>query len=307
MIFSPQECADVDSHSSTTNIVISHPQQHQTMEPQATAWLLASVPQGRQCKGGSKSSTSSSSSQRSGGGGGSNNRHGNAAHSSGDRGGGRSNRRSFSGTSDSSDDGKDDDDKRRRPYRRKKKEPKSKPGFSDDDDDDDEATDSADEGRGQDTPPNNMSLDFSPPSLKGADGQRGGGSKDRFRPSNLPSGLSSSKARSSNGSSSSTISVESLKGATNRIEMGAHVPPSPVNMAVGYGVPSSAAPLVLDTTTASQSKSPTESGGKELLLGTPTVDSPRPLALKEANSPGTPPVMSPEIPPTFTGEVIGMM
>ncbi len=249
------------------------------------------MPQGRQCKGGSsKSSTSSSSSQRSGGG--SNNRHGNTTANSSDR--GRNSRRSFSGSSDSSDDGKDDDDKRRIPYRRKKKEPKSKPGFSDEEDDD-EATDSADEGRSQDTP-NSMTLDFSPQSQKGA--RRRSGSKDRFRPSDIPSGLSS-KTRSSNGSSSSTISVESIKGAS-RSEMGAHVPPSPVNMAVGYGVPSSAAPLVLEP---SQSKSPMESS-KELLLGTPTVDSPRSLALK-ANSPGTPPAaMSPEIPPTFTGEVI---
>lgn len=289
MVFPAQECADINSSDLATN---KHPyfvKQH----PQAAMSLLALAPGGRQCKGGSKSSTSSSSSQRSGGGG-SGNRHGNTTANSSDR-GGRNNRRSFSGSSDSSDDGKDDDDKRRRPYRRKKKEPKTKPGFSDEDDDD-EATDSADEGRSQDTP-SSMMLDFSPQSLKPGETRKRGGSKDRFRPSDLPNRLST-KTRSSNGSSSSTISVESIK-ESNRIEMEANVPPSPVNMAVGYGVPSSAAPLVLEST---QSKSPTELSGKE--LGTPTIDSPRPLALKEANSPGTPPAMSPEIPPTFTGEVI---
>ncbi len=307
-----QECADVNipisviiDHNTTTRnsfiVPYKYPQGQNTAKQSATvmSWLGV-MPQGRQAKGGgSKSSTSSSaSSQRSGGGGGgggSGNRHGNTG-SSGDR--GRNNRRSLSGSSDSSDDDKDDDDKRRRPYRRKNKEPKSKPGFSDDDEDD-EATDSADEGRGHETP-NNMTLDFNSQSKKvpASESRRRGESKERFRPSDLSSG-GLSKARNSNGSSSSTISVESIK-ELNRIETGAHVPPSPVNMAVGYGIPSSAAPLVLESNQTTD-KSPTEAG-KE--LSTPTMDSPRPLTLKGANSPGTPHPMSPEIlPPTFTAEV----
>ena len=266
--------------------------------------VLDKVPKGRQAKGGSKSSTSSSSSHRSGGSG---NRQGNTGSRPGERTGGS--RRSFSsGSSDSSEDDKDEDDKRRPPYRHRNKEPKSKPGFSDDEDD--EATDSADEGGNQGTPAS-MTLDFSPQSQKGGGGEgRGrrsrGGSKDRFRPLELPTGLS--KSRSSNGSSSSTISVESIVSSkeTNQLEAGVHIPQSPVNMSVGYGTLSSAAPLdsVLESTSNQLTeKSPTDSA-KGLTLGTPTMDSPRPLTLKEANSPGTPPAMSPEIPPTFPVEVI---
>ena len=266
--------------------------------------ILNQSPKGRQHKGGSKSSTSSSSSHRSGGSG---NRQGNTGGRSGERTGG--NRRGFSsGSSDSSEDDKDDDDKRRPPYRRRNKEPKSKSGFSDDEDD--EATDSADEGGNQGTP-NSMTMDFSPQSQKGGSsdsrgGRSRGGSKDRFRPIDLPSGLS--KSRSSNGSSSSTISVESIVGSkdANQVEASTHIPQSPVNMSVGYGNLASAAPLntALDSSTNQLTeKSPTDST-KGLSLDTPTMDSPRPLTLKDANSPGTPPVMSPEIPPTFPAEVI---
>jgi len=234
------------------------------------------TPTGRECKGGSKSSTSSTSSQHSGSG----NRQANSRGSSG----GRSGHRALSsGSSDSSEDDKDDDDKRRRTYRRNNKEPKTK--FSDDEDD--EATDSADEGQNEGTP-NSMTLDYSPED-KPSDSR-----SNKYRPTHLPP-----KSRSSNGSSSSTISIDSIM--MPKENPSAHVPQSPVNMTVGYGLPVSTTPLdnVLDTSV--NDKSPTDS--TKDTLGTPTVDSPRRLTGKESRSPGTPQAMSPEIPPTFPSEV----
>lgn len=257
---------------------------------------------GRQHKGGSKSSTSSSSSQRSGSGSGNGHRQGTVGGRSGR---GRGSGLSYSsGSTDSSEDDKDDEDKRRRPYHKRNKEPKSKPGFSDDEDD--EATDSADEGVSQDTP-NSITLDFSPQSQKGENNNsRRGGTKERYRsdlPNSLP-GLGKS-VRGSDGLVS-TISVESIissKDSGGRVERSIiPIPQSPINMAVGYGTPP-----VLDNMMDAQpsqtvaNKMPQESG-PNLTLGTPTLDSPRPLGDKELTSPGTPP-MSPEIAPSFPVEV----
>ena len=266
---------------------------------------------GRQHKGGSKSSTSSSSSHQSGSGSGSRHRQDTAGGRSGR---GRGSGRGYSsGSTDSSEDDKDDDDKRRRPYHKRNKEPKSKPGFSDDEDD--EATDSADEGVNQDTP-NSITLDFSPQSQNNENrGHPTGGTKERYRsdlPNSLP-GLGGKSVRGSDGLVS-TISVESIISSKDSGRVAGSiipVPQSPINMAVGYGIPSAAAapPQVLDNMMDTQpsqqpveNKSPQESS-TDLTLGTPTLDSPRPLGNKELNSPGTPPPMSPEIAPSFPVEV----
>lgn len=261
----------------------------------------------REQKGSNKSSTSSSSSSHRSGSG--HQQEANGSRSS--RGG---NGRSYSSrSSDSSEDDKDDDDKRRRPYNRQKKEPKSKSGFSDDDD---EATDSADEGVNQDTP-TSIALVFSPQSQKSESNSinfsRGssGGSKERYnQPTSLPVG---GKARGID-DGVSMISVETIISSKepHRV-VNSIVPQSPINMTVGYGIPSATVtpPTVIGNLmevnssqpqTALDDKSPTESN-PDLMLGTPTQDSPRLLGSKELMSPGTPSTMSPEMVATFPVEV----
>lgn len=163
--------------------------------------------------------------------------------------------RNLSSGSDSDEDG--DGEKRRRPPRGLKREPKSKVSFLEEDDD--EATDSADEGEGI--------MDYS------GFGARRVGKKSSFEDSGGSVGTAS------------TITVQSLPKDGH---IGASSPQlaSPVNLAVGYGVPESLATHMID-------KSPTgsHSGSR---MGTPTLDSPR--LIEEHDTLGTP-VLSPEIAP----------
>lgn len=258
----------------------------------------------------------SSSSQRSGSG-------------SSQRGGtGMGGGRSHSGSSDSSDDN-GDDDHNKRPRQQPNKEPKTKMDISDDEDD--EETDSADEGEGG-TPGNMMVVEVSPQSVQNDNdgsissssqgvGGGGGGVKEigggagvggesvgRRNIGSLGSlpllggGGSSGGggSRFSNVSSGGTVESITLKEgiASGRIEAATLIATtsqvsSPVNMAVGYGLPVLAAPENDSLIAPASSSVP----GSE--LGTPTMDSPSPPPLGgRAATPGTPPSMSPEIAPT---------
>ena len=214
--------------------------------------------------------------------------HHGSSSSSGQHGTGVGSGRSRSGSSDSSDDN-GDDDKRPRPLRGRK-EPKAKSDFADDDD---EATDSADEGRCDDTP-RCMTMDYSPQSQNGS--QNTHTSKDP--PGELPIFDSNKNAsdgggrtRIQTGSGLSSIAIESV-GYEDINMIGTSAVPhlaSPVNMSVGYGIP--AAPennsmIMMDKTLPDSNP--------DSRIGTPTLDSPRPL-LDGATIPRTP-LMSPKIP-----------
>ena len=281
-----------------------------------------------------RSGSSSSSSQRSGSG-------------SSQRGGGGTGmgggRRLGGGSSGDSSDDDDDDDHNRRPRQQLNKEPKSKPEF---DDDDDVETDSADEG-GDDHSPRDMTLELnSPPSSiqndngggsmsshGGGMGEGGGegksqegGRRGRNNIGSLPlgssGGTSSSRFSTTNMSGGATVESITLKEgiagsagsgggriATTTLISSSQIN-SPVNMAVGYGVPVLAATdgdgLMTNTATivsggalASSSSVPNSE------LGTPTQDSPSPPPPPAPHlgggggrdTPGTPQAMSPEITP----------
>lgn len=246
---------------------------------------------GKHQKSGSESSNSSSQQSRSGGGG--RNAGGSCSHS---------------GSSDSSGD-EDDEDKRRRPHH--------KVGGANKDvnaklvDDDDEATDSADEGV-EDTTPNSMIMDFSPPQSNKSEGDRS--SKESqyagpylqqvssqlglgsHRPTSLTpisnhyegkSAMHNSATISTpldNQGATGTISVESMAESSRSVESS-----NAINMIVGYGVPASLQPRALD-------KTPPESE-----LGTPTLDSPPPLLGEDKGMPlATPVPMTPMLSQALT-------
>ena len=263
-----------------------------------------------------RSGSSSSSSQRSGSG-------------SSQRGGGgmgMGGGRTLSGSSgDSSDDG--DDDHNKRPHQQLNKEPKSKPDF---DDEDDEETDSADEGA-DDGSPRDMTLDTSSPQSAhndnggsmsshgvglGGVGEGGGGEgksqegrKGRNNIGNLPllgsggSGTNSDRFSTTSMSGGATVESITLKegmAGSSRITTTTFISSSqidsPVNMAVGYGVPVLAATDgdgLITTTAAVGAASSSSVPSSE--LGTPTQDSPSPPShLGGRVTPGTPQPMSPE-------------
>ena len=262
-----------------------------------------------------RSGSSSSSSQRSGSG---------SSQRGGGSGTGMGGGRTLSGSSgDSSDDG--DDDHNKRPRQQLNKEPKSKPDF---DDEDDEETDSADEG-GDDHSPSAMTLELnSPPSIQndnggpmsshgglglgeGGEGKGQEGRRGRNNLSNLPllgggsSGTSSSRFSTSMSGGATVESITLKEGiaggsriATTTLISSSQIN-SPVNMAVGYGVPVLAATDgdgLMTTTAAVGATSSSSVPNSE--LGTPTQDSPSPPPhLGGRDTPGTPRAMSPEITP----------
>lgn len=204
--------------------------------------------------GGSGSSSSKGQKQKSGSESGSSG-HGSSSssHHQSQQGGGM---RGFGSSGDS--DENDDDDKKRRPPRGLNKEPKSRVSFTEDDD---EATDSADEGRSDE------GMDFTgyAPVANKSSAFEGGTSLRQTTPG--------------------TITVESVApGIIGTTLLTGPQLGSPINMSVGYGVPETMAPRVMD-------KSPSGSGSR---MGTPTQDSPRPSDGRV--TPGTP-ELSPMIAP----------
>ena len=264
-----------------------------------------------------RSGSSSSSSQRSGS--------GSSQRGGGGGGTGMGGGRTLSGSSgDSSDDG--DDDHNKRPRQQLNKEPKSKPDF---DDEDDEETDSADEG-GDDHSPSGMTLELNSPSSiqndsggsmsshgglglgEGGEGKGQEGRRGRNNLGSLPllgggSSVTSSSRFSTSISGGTTVESITLKEgiaggsriATTTLISSSQIN-SPVNMAVGYGVPVLAATdgdgLMTTTTAAVGAASSSSVPSSE--LGTPTQDSPSPPPhLGGRDTPGTPRAMSPEITP----------
>ncbi len=259
-----------------------------------------------------RSGSSSSSSQRSGS--------GSSQRGVGGGGTGMGGGRTLSGSSDdSSDDG--DDDHNKRPRQQLNKEPKSKPDF---DDEDDEETDSADEG-GEDQSPREMTVDMSSPlsvhndnggsvsshgvglgvGEGGGEGKGQEGRRGRNNICSLPllgsSGSGTNSNRFSTASMSGGATVESITlkegmAGSSRITLVSSTQiNSPVNMAVGYGVPVLAATDsdgLMATTAAVGAASSSSVPSSE--LGTPTQDSPPPH-LGGRDTPGTPQAMSPEI------------
>lgn len=207
--------------------------------------------------------------------------------SSGQHGGtGMGSGRSRSGSSDSSDD--NGDDEKRPPHPRGgRKEPKDKSDFQDDDD---EATDSADEGGCDDTP-RSMRMDFSPQSQN--DSRPTTTNKDPtselmiYDSNKNSSGGASMDVTSGNGSrgQSSIISIEPV--GINLIKTSLPTLNSPVNMAVGYGIPAASSEnIVMDNKSLPESN-------PESRTGTPTQDSPHPLE-GDTTTPRTP-MLSPKI------------
>ena len=280
-----------------------------------------------------RSGSSSSSSQRSGSG---------SSQRGGGGGTGMGGGRRLGGSSGDSSDDDDDDDHNRRPRHQLNKEPKSKPDF---DDDDDVETDSADEG-GDDHSPRDMTLELnSPPSSihndnggsvsshgGGGMGEGGGGEgksqegkRGRNNIGSLPlggsGGTSSSRFSTTNMSGGATVESITLKegiagsaGSGGRIATTTLISSSqinsPVNMAVGYGVPVLAATdgdgLMTNTTAVVGGGAPASSSSvPNSELGTPTQDSPSPPPPPAPHlgggggrdTPGTPQAMSPEITP----------
>ena len=202
----------------------------------------------------SGSSSSKSQKQKSGSESGSSG-HGSSSssHHQSQQGGGM---RGFGSSGDS--DENDDDDKKRRPPRGLNKEPKSRVSFTEEDD---EATDSADEGRSDE------GMDFI------------GYAPVANKSSTFESGTSLRQT------TPGTITVESVgPGIIGTTLLTGPQLGSPINMSVGYGVPETMAPRVVD-------KSPSGSGSR---VGTPTLDSPRPSDGRV--TPGTP-ELSPVIAP----------
>ncbi len=227
--------------------------------------------------------------------------------------------RSNSGSSDSSGDN-GDDDKRRRPHRRGggSSSKDSKPKLMDEDD---EATDSADEGveeeeeeEEEEDTPNNMIVDFnsSPRSTQSGSGNDHTPSETRTSifPSTYPRHEGSEELESSSdhppgiaplgggdpggvgvGGSSGTITVESMRPSANALELS-----NTINMIVGYGVPASIVPQGIGKSSLQvMDKSPPGSG-----LGTPTLDSPFPLAGEEKSiSLAAPVIMTPVLSPAL--------
>lgn len=213
--------------------------------------------------------------------------HHGSSSSSGQHGTGMGSGRSRSGSSDSSDDN-GDDDKRPRPRGNGRKEPKSKLDFPNDEDD--EATDSADEGGCDDTP-RSMTMDCSPQSQNGSRATH----PNKEPPGELPifdNNKNSSSMDNGGGDGvgssrgQSTIAMEPV-GYDKDVNMMGTLG-SPVNMAVGYGIPAapeSSSLIVMDK--AFPDSNP------ESRTGTPTLDSPRPLVDGSA-TPRTP-LLSPKI------------
>ena len=255
---------------------------------------------GKKQKSGSESSNSSS--QQSGSG----SRSGRKTGSS----------RSHSGSSDGSGNEGDDDEGKRRHPRHGGSERPSKDLKLKLVDEDDEATDSADEGVDGDNTPNSMVVDFNSPS--GPQSNKSG-AEDGMDPNSKASHYSITSSYLSHQSNSNnrlsglttadvnhfkektvlneamtpvaaqgesgTIAIESMAPKeSNSVELS-----SAVNMIVGYGVPASVVPSVVD-------KSPPESDP-----GTPTLDSPRSLMADEKTTPlATPVAMTPVLSPALS-------
>lgn len=321
--FIDDECVDSGGSSSSTN---------QSSGGGSSSSGSGSGKKQQQNTSSNRSGSSSSSSHRSGSG---------SSQRGGGGGTGMGGGRRLSGSSgDSSDDG-DDDDHNKRPRQQLNKEPKSKPDF---DDEDDEETDSADEG-GDDQSPRGMMLELNSPSSavqndnggsmsshgvgegggegKGQDGRRG-----RNNIGSLPlmgaagSSMTSSSRFSANMSGSGGATVESItlkegiaggggaggsshgRIATTTLISSSQIN-SPVNMAVGYGVPVLAAAdgdgLMTTTTAPVGAGANSSSSVPSSELGTPTQDSPSPPSPPHLgggrDTPGTPRAMSPEITP----------
>ena len=145
----------------------------------------------------------------------------------------------------------------------------------------------------------------------GGKGQDGGAGRGRSNISSLPllggSGTSSSRFSTSLGGGATVEAITLKEGmaggsiggvsgaSSGRITTATLVSSSqinsPVNMAVGYGVPVLAAAEGDGLMAAASSSMPSSE------LGTPTMDSPSPPPLGGRATPGTPPAMSPEITP----------
>lgn len=236
----------------------------------------------QQQKGGSESSNSSQS-------------------GSGSRTGRRKTGGSCSGSSDSSGE-EEDDDKERRPHHKGGGAGKeAKPKFVDEDD---EATDSADEGVGDDATPNSMIMDFSPPQSNQSESGTDHTSTTKgphFLPStgtysqqtqlsNRPTTLTPTPNHSEadtdvigtpldNQGATGTISIESMAPSESSMTVESS---NAINMIVGYGVPAST------PTQAPVDKSPLGSD-----LGTPTLDSPPLLGAKTTPLATPVPMLSP--------------